>query len=133
MCGCECCISAKSMNFSMSTLRDIRLKHLKDIIHNAQNRRPGEISSRIFETYNNAVRTHGFHIYNTAADMAMSNMCPCNYKHHGLPHWKCVLMCCNKCPSIVLTSQEAIEDTTNTCPTIRFHVYRNVLNFTLHG
>ena len=71
MCGCECCISSKSMHSYLLTWRDHRLKQLKDKNHNAQNRRSGEISSRIFETYNNAVGPHGFHIYNTDADMEM--------------------------------------------------------------
>ena len=44
------------------------------------------MSSRIFETYNNAVIPHDFHVYNTATDMAMKTMCPCTYKHNGPPH-----------------------------------------------
>ena len=62
ICSCECCIYAKSMHSSLLTWRDCRLKHPKDIIHNAQNRRSGEISSRIFETYKNYVQPHGCHI-----------------------------------------------------------------------
>ena len=62
MCGYECCISPKSIHYSLLTWRDNCLKHLKYRSHNAQNRRSGKISSRIFETYNNAVQPHGFHI-----------------------------------------------------------------------
>ena len=97
-----------------------------------QNRKSGEISSRIFETYKNAVQPHGCNIYNTAADMAVSKMCPCTSEHHGIPHWKCVLRCCDNFPIIVLPSQKENKDTTNMCPTLIFHVYRNVSHCNIH-
>ena len=71
MCGCERWVSAKSMYASLLRLRGCRLEHLKHRSHNAQNRSYGEISSRIFETYNNAVQPHCCHIYNTDAYMDM--------------------------------------------------------------
>ena len=71
MYGCECFVSSKSMSYSLLTQCDCHLKHLKDRSHNVQNRRSGEISSRIFETYNNYVRPHGLGICNTATEMAM--------------------------------------------------------------
>ena len=52
-------------------------------------------------------------------------MFPYTSEHYGLPHLKCVFRCCDKLPSIVLPIQEANKDTTNKCPTIQFHVYRN--------
>ena len=42
MCGCECCISAKSMHSSLLLWRDNYITKLKDISQNAQNRRSGE-------------------------------------------------------------------------------------------
>ena len=133
MCGCKCCIYAKSMHDYLLTWNNHRMKHLKDISNNAQNRRYGEISSCIFETYKNSVQPNGCHIYNTAVDMAMEKMCTCTSKHHRLPHFKYVLHCCDKHQSIVLPSQEEIKDITNTCLTIRFHVYRNFSHCTVHG
>ena len=62
MCGCECLIPDKSINYSLLTLRDFNLEKLKEISHNALNKSSGEISSRIFEAYKNALRPHGFHI-----------------------------------------------------------------------
>ena len=50
MCGCDCFISSKIMHFYLLTCRDHLLKHLKDRSHNAQNRKSGEISSRIFKS-----------------------------------------------------------------------------------
>ena len=71
MCVCECFIYAKNIHSSLLTWRDRLLKQLKDRSHNTQNKRYGEISSHIFETYINAVQPHGYHIYNTVTEMAM--------------------------------------------------------------
>ena len=129
--SCECFIYAKIMHYFLLTWRDLHLNHLKDRSHNAQKQRSGEISSRIFETYKNAVRPYGYHIYNTTAGMAMATMWTYTSKHHGLPHCKCVLRCCDKCPIIALPSQGANKYTTNSCPTIIFHVYRNFSRCTI--
>ena len=94
--GCECCISAKSIHLTLLTWRNLHMKHLKDRSHNAQNRRYGEISSHMIETYNNTVRPHACHFYNTTSGMAMAKMCPFTSEHHGLPHWQCVFRCCDK-------------------------------------
>ena len=53
-------------------------------------------------------------------------LCPCLSQHHGLPHWKCVLLCCKKCPSLSISFLEKNKDAMNVCSTIHFHVYRNV-------
>ena len=51
MCGCECCISDKSIHSSFLSWRDTHLKNLKDEIQNYQSRRSGEKSHHIFTTY----------------------------------------------------------------------------------
>ena len=63
MCGCECCIYAKSMHSYFLTWRDSHINHLKDRIYHAQNTRSGGLSSRVFEIYRNSVVPHGCHIY----------------------------------------------------------------------
>ena len=95
---CEFCIYAKIMHYSLLTWRNGRLKHLKYIIHNAQNRRSIEISSRIFETYKNVVQPHGCHIYNTSADMAMAKIFP-------VPLNIMVYHTGNVCYAVVISSQ----------------------------
>ena len=62
-----------------------------------------------------------------------TTMCPCTPTHHGIPHWKGVLHCHDKFPSIVIPTQEANKDTTNTCQTISFNVYKNVPYCTMYG
>ena len=71
------------------------LKKLKDKSQNAQNRRSGEKSHHIYETYKNTVVPHGRHIYATASDMEKATMCKYPQSDHALPHWKFVLRCCD--------------------------------------
>ena len=75
MCGCECCISAKSIHSSLLSWRDRYLKRLKDESQNAQSRRSGERAHQIYTTYKNTVMPHGNHIYAKASDMANATMC----------------------------------------------------------
>ena len=56
--GCKCCISAKIMHSYLFNWCGFHLKHLKDRSCNAQNIRSGELSSRLFQTYKNYVRSH---------------------------------------------------------------------------
>ena len=127
-CGCECCISTKTVNFSLLTCLDFHMKQLKYQSHNVKNRRSGEVISCIFEIYNNNVIPYGCHIHNTATDIPMEKMFLFTY----IPNWKCLLCYCDKFLSIVITIQEENKDTTNTCPTIKFHIYRNVSHFKMH-
>ena len=60
----------------------------------------------IFETYNNDVMTHGFHMHKIATDTAMETMCPFLSDKYMTTHWKYVLHCCYKCPIIVIPIQE---------------------------
>ena len=69
MCGCECCISAKSTHSSFISWRDRYLKKLKDKIQNSQSISSVEKSHPIYETYENTVIPHGRHIYSKASDM----------------------------------------------------------------
>ena len=62
----------------------------------------------------------------------MAKMCPYPSQHHGLPHCKYVLLCCDKCPGISKTHQDTNKDAKNACTTICFHVYRNVSHCTVN-
>ena len=65
--------------------------------------------------------------------MSMVKMCTCISAYHYLPHWKCVLRCCYKFHSMVISSQEENKDPTKMCPKIPFHVYRNTSHCKLYG
>ena len=74
MCGCECCISAKSIHSSFLSWRDRYLKKLKDQSQNAQIRRSGEKAHHIYTIYKNTVIPHGSHIYAKASDIENTTM-----------------------------------------------------------
>ena len=106
MCGCECCISAKSIHSSLLSWRDRYLKKLKDKIQNAQIRGSVKKSHHINGTYKNTVMPHGIHVYAKSYDMANATMCTYPQSDHLLTHWKCVLQCCDDCTCINITDQE---------------------------
>ena len=54
------------------------------------------------------------------------------YKEQQLPHWKCVMRCCAKCPRIDLTSLESDDQNLNFSPTICFHVHHIIARWTVH-
>ena len=130
--GCEYCISTKTVHFYLLTCLDFHMKPLKYQSHNAKNRRSGEVLSCIFEIYYNDVIPHGCRIQNIATDMPMETMFPSNHTNHGIPNRKCLLCCCDKCLSIVITIQEENKDATNNCPKIPLHIHRNISNFKMY-
>ena len=45
-------------------------------------------------------------IYPKTYDMADATMCAYPHSYHALPHWRCVLRCCDECLHINLPDQE---------------------------
>ena len=133
MCGCECCISAKSVHSSLLSWRDRYLKKYKDQSQNDQSRRSGERAHNIYTTYKNTVMPHGSHIYATASDMVNATMCAYPQSEHSLPHWKYVLRCCADCPCINIPDKEITRKHDETTPTIRFHIYHTIGRCAIHG
>ena len=76
---------------------------------------------------------HGRHNHKTALDMEIATMCDFPSYKNDLTHWKFVLFCFSKYPSIVNPYQELHSNTKNACPSIRFHVYKAVFCSTVHG
>ena len=76
---------------------------------------------------------HGKHMFQTASYMAIATMCVYSSSKYALPHWKCFLHCCAKCPRIYLPSQESDPQNLNFIPTIRFHIYQYIAHLILHG
>ena len=109
MCGCECCISAKSIHSSLLSWCDRYLKKVKDKSQNAQSRRSGEKAHHIYTTNKNPVMPHGCHIFTKASDMENATMCTYPQSDHALPHWKCVLRCCADFPCINIPDQETTK------------------------
>ena len=65
--------------------------------------------------------------------MANATICAYPQSEHSLPHWKCVLRCCNYCPCINITDQETSNKHDETTPSIRFHIYHIIGRCTAHG
>ena len=76
---------------------------------------------------------HGRHINTKAYDIEKSKMCAKSQLDHQLPHWKCVLRCCAKCPSINIPDQETDDKHPNSSPSIHFHIYHLIARCTKHG
>ena len=76
---------------------------------------------------------HGSHIYAKASDMENATMCTYPQSDHSLPHWKCVLRCCDKCPCINIPDQYTDNQCSETTPSIRFHIYHIIGRCTAHG
>ena len=76
---------------------------------------------------------HGSHICAKASDMEKAKMCEYSQLDHELPHCKCVVRCCAKCPRINLSDQETDYQYPDTSPSIRFHIYNIIESCTKHG
>ena len=76
---------------------------------------------------------YGRNIYAKAYDMVNSIICEYPQSYYTLPHWKCFMRCCAKCPSINLPDQETDDQYTDTIPSIRFHIYHIILCYSTHG
>ena len=53
--------------------------------------------------------------------------------YHALSHWKCVLRCCAKFPSINLYDQETDYQYPDTSPSIHFRIYHLISSCNKHG
>ena len=76
---------------------------------------------------------HGHYIYFKAYYMANATMRAYPQSYHALPHCKCLLRCCAKCPSTNLPDQETYYHYSDTSPSIRFQMYHLIARCTTHG
>ena len=65
--------------------------------------------------------------------MAKAKIYAYSQSYHALPHWKCVMQCCDKCPGINIPDQETYDQYPNTITSIRFHIYHLIVCCTKHG
>ena len=117
MCGCECCISIKSMLPSLLSWRERILRKLKYQILYAQNKRSVETVNHLFEAFKSYIVPRVNYMFKIASDMAMAKMCAYPSFKYSLPHWKYVMRCCAKCPCIDLPNPESDQHNPNVSPT----------------
>ena len=60
-------------------------------------------------------------------------MCAYPQYDHALPHWKCVLRCCDDCTCINLPNKETGNQYSDTTSSIIFHIYHIIGRCTAHG
>ena len=87
----------------------------------------------IYETYKNTMMPHGRHICAKFSDMVNAKTCAYPQYNHAFPHWEYVLQYCAKFLCTNLLEQEADYQYSNNRPSIRFHIYHLIANFTTHG
>ena len=100
---------------------------------NAQNIRSGEKLNSVYETCKNTAMTHGCHTYAKASYMKKATVCTYTQSDHRLPHCKCVLWYCYKCPCVHITDQETDYQYSNTTPSIWFQIYHIIKVYTTYG
>ena len=97
-----------------------------------QNRRSGELPSGPLKTYKMMLDLMDVIFTILQQIWLWKKNCPCTSNHHGIPHWKCVLRCSDKCPSISITHKDTNKNATDKFSKTRFHVYHNVSRCTVH-
>ena len=75
---------------------------------------------------------HGRHIYAKEYDTAKEKMCAYSQSDHALPHWKCVIRCCDKCPIVNISDQKIDDQYSETIPSIGFHIYHLIVRFSTY-
>ena len=64
--------------------------------------------------------------------MEKETICEYPQLYHELPHRKCVLLCCSKCPSVYFPDQETDDQYSETRPSIKFYIYHIIAHCTTH-
>ena len=75
------------------------------------------------------VMPHWRHIYAKSSYMAKATLCAYPQSDHVLQPWKCVMRCCDKCPSVHLPDQETDDQYTNTIPSFFSRLLSNCMLF----
>ena len=88
--------------------------------------------NHIYDTYKNTVMSYGFHIYAKAYGMAKVTMCAYSQSDHLLLQQKCVLRCCDQCPSINIPIQEKDDNYPNPSSSTSFHICQLIARCTKH-
>ena len=79
------------------------------------------------------VMPHGSHIYSKSSDTEKATTCAYLQPDHELPHWKGVIRCCDKCPSVNLPKQKTDDQYSDTSTSIRFHIYHLIARCKTNG
>ena len=131
MCGYEACITANSMHTLLLAWCTCAANKLQKKAENAGNHCSSRSLKQNYESYRNRIMINGEHKYPKARQAAYAMLCECPNTENNLPHWKCVLGCCNNCPGMVKPAEEVRNQ--QDLPVISFHCYKNVTRCSIHG
>ena len=118
-CGCEICILMKCFQNSLNDYRLSTIKRFeKDPIDKTRATR-----------YRNIVYKDKIHLHDKPRDALKYIQCP-KVKDFNVPHLKCILRKCNKCPKYLLNEEESKPDDER--PYIKFHIFEIVPSCSIH-
>jgi hypothetical protein len=131
MCGCEVCLTVIGMQQSLNAWRHRLLRKLKDESAASYMSRDQKLAldARI-TTYAHDVFRNNNTWHEKPREAIKEVQCK-EVDGVGLPHWKCVLSRCSNCPTYPVPHEE--KGTNDESPMIRFHVYENFSQCTIHG
>ena len=107
------------------------LKHFENAMLIQPRTRSHQQNTLRVDTYRNQAFPDGDHLHKKASHAVFSTMCAFPDNNIDLPHWRCVLKCCDNCPNLFIPDEEQIVD--SRLPNINFNVYMNVSTCSLHG
>ena len=131
LCGCEACITADLLQFSLNAWRNKHLKKLEHSMISSSRLRSHATSIDRFNKYKEQAFPNGNLVHTKVSQAAFSTMCPFPVTGIDLPKWNCVLKCCSSCPKVALPEEEVNENVGTS--KIKFHVYRDVSRCSICG
>ena len=87
MCGCKCCIYAKSIHLLLLSWHDPYFKKPDIKVSMLKTEVLVKKKICIYETYKNRLIPHVRHIYAKESDIAQDTICAYPQSDHALPHW----------------------------------------------
>ena len=130
MCGCEVCIQIRSLQQSLNAWRHQRLKLLTELAATASSEEERQAIVVRKLLYKSTVMPND-EVWHLQPKMALKVIQCEPVDALGYPHWNCVLGRCNNCPKYPMPEEERGKD--EQAPTIKFHVYANITECSLHG
>ena len=131
MCGCETCITVRSLQQTLNAWRKRHINKLKTQLHSILDPQLRLLAIGRLEEYQTHVLRFGNKSWHERPSDAVKEIqCPA-IDGLGLPKWKCVLRRCDICPTydVPLEEKSALDDS----PRIVFHSYLNTTKCSKHG
>jgi len=131
MCGCEICITVRSLQQTLNAWRKRHINNLKNELHSILDPQCKQLAKTRLEEYQNHVLRPGNKSWHERPSDAVKEIqCPA-IDGIGLPKWKCVLRRCDQCPAYRVPAEE--KSALNDSPRIFFHSYLNTTKCSKHG